>query len=112
MIGTGGIMGLLLNMTDRDILQKVIAKAGNHIILLGIFNDSIHNLYGNNLRMDLVRGYIFSHDFAKAFFGEKGTGIMKASTNGKAPREIMQWEMHLHQMVVEENPINYLKNFI
>ena len=70
---------------------------------------------------DCVYTTIFSHDFAKAIWGEydkedllpmikiKGdfinTGIVEK--NG-----LRKWQTHLQQMVLEEEPIKYLKQFL
>lgn len=48
---------------------------------------------------------IFSHEFAKAFWGESGmpwTGI------GYLPK----WKHHLQQMVLEKEPLKYLEKFL
>ena len=44
---------------------------------------------------------IFSHDFAKAFWGEEVTGYPP-----------QYWEKHLQEMVLEEEPLLYLKKFL
>lgn len=55
----------------------------------------------NGLQEDNYRKWIFSHDFAKAFWGEE---------KPKVP--ITLWQHHLQQMVLEEDPIKYLETFL
>ena len=53
---------------------------------------------------------IFSHDFAKAFWTEEGT--MHVSNPEHGLLIVSVWMMHLQQMVLEPNPIDYLRKFI
>lgn len=60
-------------------------------------------------------GLIFSHGFAKAFWGEQIAssiamlfGDVRLSEGLTGPA----WKIHLQQMVLQENPIDYLKRFI
>lgn len=55
---------------------------------------------------------IFSHDFAKAFFGRKKTGAMFATLDGSDPHEVEEWELHLSTMVLEKKPLQYIKKFL
>jgi len=64
---------------------------------------------------------IFSHDFAKAFWGEEeicpdcGKKEECYCTNLDLymfPRKEKEWEFHLQVMVLEKDPIQYLKKFI
>ena len=88
-------------MTNEQILKKAIEKAvknGYDVELSGNGNVKIFS------RKDVVKRimnpleFIFSHDFAKAFFG---LGRMGGN-----------WEVHLQQMVLEKDPIKYLEKFI
>jgi len=63
---------------------------------------------------------ILSHGFAKAFWPQ-GDIIRRTSTNydrvkGKSvnmdSQEILDWQYHLQQMVLEEDPIKYLEKFL
>lgn len=64
----------------------------------------------------------FNHDFAKAFWGEKITCFACGSfptcwcdTSDVYPREgtlLFNWQFHLQQMVLEEDPIKYLEQFL
>ncbi len=70
---------------------------------------------------------LFSHDFAKAVFGEKPTcsfdgsefsGLNKidqCKLNGHAPWDVFvleAWEYHLQQAVISEDPIEYYFDYI
>jgi hypothetical protein len=103
-------------MTDIELLNKVIDKA-------------IKNGYKVSfIAIDLYYSIIFSHDFAKAFFGEKDEWYDTKCTCGgldfhayghdahkmgcaktKCSRGYL---FHLKQMVVYENPLEYLEKFL
>jgi hypothetical protein len=113
-------------MTDKEVLQKVIEKImivdedDQHLIY--ICNKSFystHNIpkhkiveelfciefpFNNNLDYNKTYAFLFHHDFAKAFWGEKDYHL----PFGK----IKAWQDNLQQMVLEENPIDYLRKFI
>jgi hypothetical protein len=64
---------------------------------------------------------IFSNDFAKAFWGEEIAHYTSVDVmRGYHPKirlyqerwEVEEYKYHLQQMVLEENPINYLRKFI
>lgn len=57
-------------------------------------------------------GLAFSHGFAKCFWGEKD--IVLDTPSGKKIHgvNIPAWEWHLQQMVLEEDPISYLSQFL
>jgi len=110
-------------MTDKEIVKRALDKAemaGNYPMeMSGIPFDSINVQYS----------IVFSHDFAKAFWGEErvhtsGMYDMKDSYNGceKNDEECecdhyrkvyeIAYLYHLKQMVLEENPIQYLEKFL
>ena len=103
-------------------LESKKPRLNNHSIeiLLTFNNDS---LILDKIRSD--ENIIFSHDFAKAFWSSED--ISNALTpqknrfelhkdNGEKffvnSKDIHAWQYHLQQMVLEENPIQYLKSFI
>ncbi|MFX1536790.1 MAG: hypothetical protein ACFFDI_21445 [Promethearchaeota archaeon] len=105
-------------MTNEEILKKAIEKAKKNgyqlqdrwgCYVLNFYNDYFKDNFDTN--MDYYR-IIFDHSFAKAFFGRKKTGAMLAKTDGSKPREVEEWELHIQQMVLCEDPIRYLKQFL
>lgn len=133
------------HMTDKEIFQKAIEKAvysgyntreslgihawlGDDVLSSG-FMDEIDWDYA----MENVNKVVFSHDFAKAFWGEELL-CYDCGEKVKPPMEIMganvqigtgqcdcsrqfennepASEYHLQQMVVRENRIKYLEPFL
>ena len=92
-------------MSNEQILTKAIEKA---------FNDGFGFKYAKNEDLTPImtdnRFYpiIFSHPFARAFWGEE------AFTEGLRVDEPtpIAWQYHLQQMVLEEEPLQYLKKFL
>ena len=80
-------------MTDEMILKKAIEKAvkggyGKHLAKAWL-----KSITPNSREYFVL---IFSHSFAKAFFEDTHVG----------------WQLALTEMVLEENPIRYLKKFL
>ena len=48
---------------------------------------------------------VYRHDFAKAFWGNEKHTYFNTKT-------IYDWQYHLQQMVLEENPLKYLEKFL
>lgn len=131
-------------MTDKEILEKAIRKAvrnGYKIqekdgdkdmteFVMANFDEFIENLFD----IPSVNTVIFSHDFAKVFWGEEevcydcgqileadeGDGLMCKNccehagwddNLGDADGQ-SAWQYHLQKMVISENPIKYLEEFI
>ena len=103
-------------MTKETILRKAIEKAvknGYEAHDWVIYNVIKHpgnsdEQYCPFLDFTSVETIIFSHDFAKAFWGEK-IGY-SSDTEISVKRE--GWRVHLQEMVLEKNPISYLKKFL
>ena len=104
-------------MSDKDILQKAIGKAvegGYKFPYIWKALKMADVLLG---RKAWVNDIIFSHDFARAFWGEKG---FPGEYTGKYPNPILNkngsyqkgWQYHLQQMVLEEEPLKYLEKFL
>ncbi len=103
-------------MKDKEVLQKAIGIAED--------NDSNYECDGYDRLTALLplsdeidyRGIIFSHSFAKAFWGEGSddeiTEMVVFPTGHKEEEYVIKWMYHLQQMVLEENPIDYLRKFI
>lgn len=90
-------------MTDKEVLQKT-----KHIAIqkgMPLIEKECPDDYT----------IIFSHDFAKAFFGNENSDIptiKKLDVGHYMFDDQSQWKAHLQQMVLEENPIDYLRKFI
>lgn len=107
-------------MANKEILERVIQEAVNggwdlleNYEAVDWWVDDVSGTYDGSLSLAFgVRGgpvyglvpstmFIFNHDFAKALWGEHeptdyGTGAWQP------------WEYHLQQMVIAEDPIEYL----
>ena len=75
-------------MTNEEILKAAIKKA--------------------DVNLDEEPLVIFTHKFAKKFWGEEQSfeSVMVVDY------PIKEWQYHLQQMVLEENPIQYLEQFL
>lgn len=102
-------------MTNEEILKNAIKKAiqngyheyqGNGFIRwIGEADESYCTFLSSEGPCDLI----FSHDFAKAFWGEEiRNGVKLEDRIVSAP----EWKYHLQQMVLEEDPIKYLEKFL
>ena len=90
-------------MTNEQILKKAIEKAAKN----GFCKEAetlIEKFSTNDI--------IFSHDFAKAFWGERDmiTAVEEGTWAGAKIQPF--WQYHLQQMVLEEEPLLYLKKFL
>lgn len=78
----------------------------NEEILILAFGKAKENGWVNNPS-------IFSHEFAKAFWG---FNIYPLIIGNRVPIHkidyLYDWEYHLQQMVLEEEPIKYLEGFL
>ena len=117
-------------MNNSEILESAIKKActngyeWTHGPWLG-------DPYEALIRDSVYFNIIFSHDFAKAFFGREllcydcgepvgaplgnesiqiGTGTCDCGRQFENNQEA--WEFHLQRMVILEDPIQYLKQFL
>ena len=89
-------------MTNEQILKKAIEKAEkNGWKHSKRFSDkSWHYLLESNNYFTII----FSHDFAKAFWGEEGC---VDAFPGFDKRRLWSW--HLQQMVLEKEPLKYIE---
>lgn len=112
-------------MTDREILEKVIDKLDNSGI-----GYSLKKWWKDQKRIDEVtKGedgldeeyrlrryyFIFSHEFAKAFWGMDKDSWFESDQDKEKYEQKSEgrgYRYHLQQMVLEENPLNYLEKFI
>jgi len=93
-------------MTNEQILTKAIEKAQNNG-----WDDPPLKVWVNEVGTDVAaRFIIFSYSFAQAFWGEEKEGWI--GYDWKVPQQVKHWEYHLSKMVLEEEPLQYLKKFI
>lgn len=126
-------------MTEKQILKKAIEKARKNGYKPDVIEFTVVPYDGSLERYRVYFNFnddgnietfghddmyiIFSHAFAKAFWGvTNGSPCMKSfcecegwhedkdrpKSEGYYPR----WQYHLQQMVLEENPILYLEKFL
>ena len=99
-------------MKDKEVLQKAIEIAieNGYNPLYAKHDDP--EIYALLVKSNKHYQPIFSHNFAKAFWGEDDW-ILSVNKDGEMGVEsIKEWQYHLQQMVLEENPINYFRKFI
>lgn len=148
-------------MTNKQILQEALEKAVKNSAGFGIglmlgkheVDSRTGWLNGKNQEEPYIKQFspggmmerevayqvvIFSHEFAKAFWGEEKESILVCPINGcwhtyhnskhqenrycpehgrklkeqERPIWNQKWKDHLSMMVLEENPIQYLERFL
>ena len=101
-------------MKDEQILKKAVEKAVENGWDYSFTKEEIDKL---------IKGYqsfIFSHSFAKAFWGKEDIydeDGMPREKNGCFPEytgsnEGLWWKVHLQQMVLEEQPLKYIEKWL
>lgn len=106
-------------MTNEQILKAAFIKAGD----IGFdtvkgadveVSGSLVKPYDDEDVWINAEALIFDHSFAKAFWGEESGLILEGDNNPDCAGERMGklWQYHLQQMVLEENPIQYLEKFL
>lgn len=107
-------------LTNKEILQRAIEKAeenGWKKPAIIMHEDTIDLWNPVDLEDDqvYVYGIIFSHEFAKAFWGEGDKSFgrrMLRIGDAYYPFYKNGWRLHLQQMVLEEEPLKYLAMFL
>jgi len=71
--------------------------------------------YGNIMAnwYNLPIAFVFSHSFAKAFWGEEEVEFQ--TEEGRVAKIIdyqIAWRFHLQQMVLEEQPLKYIEKWL
>ena len=85
-------------MTNEEILKKAIEKAWKS----GYEGEKKVKKWHYLVQKGTLESIIFSHDFAKAFWGEEIVEKeILAGTCG-----YIAWKYHLQVMILEEDPIN------
>lgn len=105
-------------MMNVEILTKAIEKA---IAGGWVRKRPLPNLGPDNLAYDALKfgipyanTIIFNHDFAKALWGEDTRKITVTLDTHNVRQEVKTayWQYHLQQMVIAEDPIEYLGSTI
>jgi len=104
-----------MNKNNQEILARAIQKALDSGWIPIVFGVDPLEIERRNTKFIIEgtdpRAYIYSHDFAKALWGEN-TWIDPVSLEVGVMRHVSPhlpiWQYHLQQMVVAENPIKYL----
>ena len=103
-------------MKNKEILKKVIYKAeenGCTRCLSGFLDYHDENDITNYNKHYQI---IFSHEFAKAFWGEKK--VIEAGSGFNQWHGVTSlgaysdWQVHLQRMVLEKEPLKYLEKFL
>jgi hypothetical protein len=110
-----------MGMKKKEIFESAVGKAmKNGYKRNDDFNwrvvgrDIVYTLGDKQVSFDCMR-VIFSHDFAKAFWGEERWSCGNKNGCTHYPDEdhrIHGWRYHLQQMVIEKDPIKYLERFL
>ena len=105
-------------MTDELILEKAIEKAEKggwvHCPLVTFMEDGTHWKFNG---VDAYRSFVFTLEFAEAFWKDEDEELWEEikqayKKTGREPTVEHQWHFHLEMMVVEEDPLQYLKEFL
>jgi hypothetical protein len=110
-------------MTNKEILKKSIEKAYKNgwdkepkqYKNLTLIRCAYYRIRWFDTQLILAE--IFSHDFAKAFFGEKQEEYFyefqdKVGYILDNYGYISSWQYHLMNMVLEKEPLKYLEKFL
>lgn len=103
-------------MTNKEILLKAVEKATKN----GMSDEIPHSIFSFEFSTWNWHNTIFSHDFAKAFWGEEDVcgvdgeeyPLCKIHTGRIGIVWVPSWQFHLQQMVLEEDPVKYLERFL
>lgn len=92
----------------KEILEKAVRKA--------VENGWRHHVWPRGKEVEYmtmegvdVRPILFSHDFAKALWGDYPVHFVdQYAPTAEAKDDLGNWQYHLQQMVVADDPIRYL----
>ena len=98
-------------MTNYDIYFLACEKANRQSKVM-----YIPPILSFNISYENMIYVIFSHDFAKAFWGEEiieaEEGYFCLRCDKMNQPDVISWKYHLQQMVLEKEPIKYLEKFL
>ena len=104
-------------MSNEQILKKSIEKAVKNGWNEGSLIDwSLNWEQIANSDERIYHSFLFSHDFAKAFWGEEIDNFPIRNTDNQ--EEVLgtytteRWKGHIVKMVLEEEPIKYIEKFL
>ncbi len=117
-----------VGMTNQKILEKAISIAvDGGWVYHGLTDEGKIHYLDTGIVVDWLRGgreayqlesIIFNHEFAKALWSEGQAGLSEANGHWYEPIsrydersyiEVLDlWEYHLQQMVIADDPIEYL----
>lgn len=126
------------NLTDREVLEQVISRAieGGYVLVknhdwIWRVGDSVATGLCISIVPDIKKTglityishpidyerVVFNHDFAKALWGEEKTyqaEVIRSPEEGAVGYDqyYEEWEYHLTNMVLEERPIDYLRQYL
>ena len=93
-------------MTNEQILKKAIEKAN-----VEEWNEFLRT-EGIEYTIRFVNEIIFSHDFAKAFWGKERINENGIKVSDEFKDLLFAWQYRLQQMVLEKEPLKYLEKFL
>ena len=98
-------------MTNEQILKQAIEKARKNGWNKPIWICGAIGKLGFDMMVmyKLYYVHIFSHGFAKAFWGEE---FSKEEWEEYPENVKVPWQYHLQQMVISEDPIKYLEQYL
>jgi len=115
-------------MTNKEILIEIIKKAEKNGYTcpfyfindgdIDLLDDLVLEIYDENFNaFERFHAYeiIYSHSFAKAFWGERRVTIANEpeTTYGNVPRyKCQRWEYQLQRLVLEKEPLKYIQRFL
>lgn len=103
------------DLTDKQALEKAIRiaiKNGWDVEFEDVLQvmSKRESLYG--LRYVAHSGWLFNHEFCKALWGEEHAVVIdvhRPVTNGVV-MSLKEYQFHMQQMVIADNPLAYLKD--
>lgn len=112
-------------MTDKRILKRAIQRAESNGYKCPInFYDKAETEFSNDGTIDngglcdeqyisySIQQIIFSHDFAKAFWGEDLVNNLGNKCDNLHSSSQSEWEFNLQEMVLKKEPLKYLEGFL
>jgi hypothetical protein len=101
--------------SKEQTLKKAIEKAVKNGWKEDVIYDNLEEILSHYTGYEShdIEHLIFSHDFAKAFFGEEmESREIKLMSGVYDFYPQAEWEYQLQQMVISEDPIDYLSKYL